>query len=698
MYNVAEVFMAERKIFNYDSVILADKTLEIEGYDPDFFGRTSPKFIWATCRFCGNPSRIRKGQFNKSGSACHKECRLKEQSITGSPFKNPEVKAKSKKTNLERYGSEHANQNKEVAKRISKGRKAAQSKTEQTNLQKYGVINPFQSEEIKLKIKETNMQNLGVEHPLQSEIIKNKIKQTCIGKFGTENPMQNDEVKEKAKETNIKKYQTPYATQNESVKQKTVETNMQKYGVSYPAQSNEIKNKIQQTNLEKFGSLSPFGNEEVRQKAKESTLEHYGVENPFASPVIREQIEMTFFQKYGVRFPSQVPEIREKIKQSCIDTFGVDNPAKDPSIKEKTGISFQECIKKNINGNFDHVNALRTQEFWDKMAEGLSLKELAEHFDLRYQTLSSSVHDKEFRNLYQSTYTFPKHQIQNEVKKSIQTFYNYPILNNTRKVISPLELDLYFPDDKFAIEFNGSMWHSEAWLTPNEAQKKHYVKTIKCRDIGIRLFHVFQNQWADKKDQILNFIRTILGRNQIQIDARKCTINNDKVNDFLNYNHIQGYSKRTIKFFNLVHNNEIVASMTASPHHRQTGNNEIVLNRLCFLNNCNVRGGSTRLFSYFKKWAEEEGYSSIISWSDNCWTEGNIYGVLGFQLNREYMPDYFYWDSKTNKYVSKQSQRKSSTNCPENLTEREWCIQRNLYRIWDCGKKKWVYEIVKDGV
>ena len=130
----------ERKIFNFTSEILEDLTVDKEGYSPNTFGETSNKFIWASCRFCGEPSRIRKGQFNKSGSACHKECRFKEQSISGSPFKDQTVRDKAQKTNLEKYGVEHACQNKEIANKISVSRLTKEGKDKESKIQRICAI------------------------------------------------------------------------------------------------------------------------------------------------------------------------------------------------------------------------------------------------------------------------------------------------------------------------------------------------------------------------------------------------------------------------------------------------------------------------------------------------------------------------------------------------------------------------------
>lgn len=88
----------ERKIHNFPSQILIDETIKHYGYHPDKYGPSSLKFVLASCRYCGQIAPIRKAFFNRSGSACHKECRLKEQSECGSPFKDQKVRDKAKST------------------------------------------------------------------------------------------------------------------------------------------------------------------------------------------------------------------------------------------------------------------------------------------------------------------------------------------------------------------------------------------------------------------------------------------------------------------------------------------------------------------------------------------------------------------------------------------------------------------------
>lgn len=211
---------------------------------------------------------------------------------------------------------------------------------------------------------------------------------------------------------------------------------------------------------------------------------------------------------------------------------------------------------------------------------------------------------------------------------------------------------------------------------------------------NMHVFHIFEHQWPGRSFQIFNFIKSNLGLNSVNIMARKCSIDYSNQSEFIERNHIQGKPHLVQCYINLIYDNRVIASLVGSRHHRQNrGDDAIVLSRLCFADGVNLQGGSSKLFKKFVDWARINGYRRIISWSDNAWARGNVYSVLGFVLAKEYSSDYFYWDVKNRCYVSKQSQQKGKTGCPVGMTEREWCLDRGLHRIWDCGKKLWVYEL-----
>lgn len=77
---------------------------------------------------------------------------------------------------------------------------------------------------------------------------------------------------------------------------------------------------------------------------------------------------------------------------------------------------------------------------------------------------------------------------------------------NNRKIIHPKELDLWIPEYKIAIEYNGTYWHAE------ERQNNIYIhreKSILCHEKGIRLIHIFE--FEDLDEQIYKVNQLLLG-------------------------------------------------------------------------------------------------------------------------------------------------------------------------------------------
>jgi hypothetical protein len=282
---------------------------------------------------------------------------------------------------------------------------------------------------------------------------------------------------------------------------------------------------------------------------------------------------------------------------------------------------------------------------------------------------------------------FSKHE--KEIYEFIKNFYPETI-ENTYEVISPLELDIYIPELRLAIEYTGLYWHSEEYKNKNY----HYNKMKICNEKGIRLITIFEDEWLERQDQVKNFLSSVLNKNAIKLMARKTELKEVSKEDatvFLNNHHIQGAPLIHIAY-GLYYNNELQAVITGNKHHRQGYNETFVLNRLAFKSGVSISGGSSKLLKTLLNYTKENGYKRLISWSDNRWSEGNVYGKLGFQLTENSGPDYSYVQKQ--RRISKQSCKKKSLiqkgakGTMEN-TEKELAITLNLRRIWDCGKKRW---------
>lgn len=246
------------------------------------------------------------------------------------------------------------------------------------------------------------------------------------------------------------------------------------------------------------------------------------------------------------------------------------------------------------------------------------------------------------------------------------------------------ELDVYVPSKNFAVEYDGLFWHSEKY----RANDYHLNKTKSCNNRGIRLFHIFEDEWIYKQDIIKSMLRNILGKTEISLMARKCVIKEvdsktSKV--FLNENHLQGYCNSKIRI-GLFHEDELVSLMTFGKSRHFIGNSEYEWELLRFANkiNTSVAGGASRLLNYFIKTYLPK---SIVSYADRRWSTGSLYEKLGFTKYNESKPNYYYIINR--KRVYRFNLRKqvliSKYNCPPEVTEKEFCRKNGWLRIYDCG-------------
>ena len=100
--------------------------------------------------------------------------------------------------------------------------------------------------------------------PTKEESMQKRIA-TSRERFGTDFPWQSEQVKQKMKEVFIEKYgvDNPYAAG--AVKEKIKSTLNERYGVDYITQDKGVKDKIEKTNIERYGEKSYLVSEQCRQ-------------------------------------------------------------------------------------------------------------------------------------------------------------------------------------------------------------------------------------------------------------------------------------------------------------------------------------------------------------------------------------------------------------------------------------------------
>lgn len=226
-----------------------------------------------------------------------------------------------------------------------------------------------------------------------------------------------------------------------------------------------------------------------------------------------------------------------------------------------------------------------------------------------------------------------------EISKFIRSIYSGQIIQNykLKQNNKTLEIDIYVPERKLGIEFNGLYWHSDAKVD----KLYHYNKMKFFESAGIQLIQIFEDEWIEHKNEIKNFFIRIFNINKLNIDACTTEIKEGEIN--------------------LFYNSEIVAQL-------KYDDNQIIFLEYSKYNIENAFGYLLDIYINI------ENPKTISTIADLRWVSENknIYLNNGFNFQEYLPPDFMYT----------QDRRRFKEN-----------IQNKKYRrIWDCGKAIFVLE------
>lgn len=266
---------------------------------------------------------------------------------------------------------------------------------------------------------------------------------------------------------------------------------------------------------------------------------------------------------------------------------------------------------------------------------------------------------------------------------------------SNRSILKGKEIDIYIPDLKIGIEYNGILWHCERF---GKDKNYHLNKTIECSNKGVKLIHIFEDEYILHKDIVLSKIKHLLkiNDNLPKIAGRKCIIKKiDKeiCESFLEKYHIQGFVSSTV-YLGAYYNNKLIAAMSFLNENDNNWNLTRFVsdyNYIC----CGVGG---KLFKYF---VNNYNPIEVKTFADRRWTINeidNMYIKLGFKFEKYLSPEYRYYNSKVDKYqrFHKFGFRKQILHkkygLPLTMTEKEMTKELGYDRIWDCGLIKYIWK------
>ena len=458
-----------------------------------------------------------------------------------------------------------------------------------------------------------------------------------------------------------------------------------KWGVTHPQKNSSVKEKAIQTNLKKYGYVSPMSNKDIQAKSTKTLISNFGVDNPAkSSEIIKKRVES--FKKSN---------FKQTFSETSLIKYGTIHPWSNSDIHTKSILSSrikkrnitEDKIKQKLQDYYP-LYKFKTVDFENRIIylicpSGHDFVIPKHTFDERsnYRTELCMVCKPLWSGISGLELQLTNFILDNSVE----------IETKTRNIIPPLELDVFVPTKKIAIEFNGLYWHS----TANKTKEYHKTKWQMCSDLSIKIINVWEDDWIYRQNIVKSNILYSLGILENKIPARKCVVrevSSKQSWDFLENNHLQGGCRSSCRL-GLFFNDELISLMTFSKPRlplsgKKSEPDTWELTRFCNKVNLVVQGAASKLLKHFEKRYLPR---QIETYSDNATFDGDMYRLLGFDFVHCTKPGYWYLVNGRRDY--RFNWRKSkliSLGADATKTEEEIMSEWGYPRIYNAGNKKWV--------
>lgn len=341
------------------------------------------------------------------------------------------------------------------------------------------------SDEHQEKMRKLALEKYGCESIVGSKIVREKI----INKFKENvknNPNFYKDRAEKSKQSCMEKYGVSHPQKVKDIRARTLETHkknmLKKYGVEFPLQSKEIMDKIIIRNREKYGTDFPLQNkeyqtkccqkaalEESKQKRLNTSLHKYGVTNLFHVGKKKAAISIHKNSYYHL------------FKTTTIPLFTFDEYLSFLETDDGTGKLKWKCTECNEEFSMEPF-----QHYY----RGSWVRCIKCHPFIHF---GFSQGEKDVLEYVKS------------ILPGVVVMENDNTVIKSTKTNRPLELDIWIPELKTAIEYQGTYWH-----TLDVAIQNDEIKRDVCKEMGIRLFQLNEFMWINDNIRAKKILKEFL--------------------------------------------------------------------------------------------------------------------------------------------------------------------------------------------
>lgn len=269
---------------------------------------------------------------------------------------------------------------------------------------------------------------------------------------------------------------------------------------------------------------------------------------------------------------------------------------------------------------------------------------------------------------YRPDYSFVQHGTSREeldLHKTINLILpGVKTVKGDRTILEGREIDIYIPQYRIGIEYNGLAFHSDG-----KDPSYHLWKTILAEKKGIRLIHIWSDLWNTRRSQVVDYLNKTFGKYQ-SISFDKCfiqEISRNEGKEFLNNSHILGYDKKANKFIGIFYENYLVYVASF-----EVEKNNWILLRECNRKTLYVENNLQEVMAFIEGLWGNVKFSAEL---DRSLFNGTDLKNLGFKIKKcsEPLP---HW---TKDFKSRRVQESQEPYAEEQL------IKSGYHRFYDCG-------------
>ena len=319
----------------------------------------------------------------------------------------------------------------------------------------------------------------------------------------------------------------------EYFKQKTLEYIKVNGGECNVSQIKEVRAKVDKTNEDTYGNRCNLANKDQLELKRQTYIKNYGVDHPMKNAEFKQHFFDEFEARHGYRFFYQSPQCIDKIR-------------KNRDYEHREIISKNEFVVPLFDLQHEQNLLCNIKQYWWQCLEcghcfAASI--------LGYSRNDGRIVECPFCNMnnHMPSHSFQELEIVDFLKHS---FPDLRIFNSNNKVnryiIPPYEIDIWIPEKKIGIEYNGSFWHSIEFLHKyrennfNDFIFSSLKKKILCEQKDIHLIHLYEDEWTLNMEETKNLLINLISKKPFICQKRlnEIVVPYDKYPSFMQ---IEGY-------------------------------------------------------------------------------------------------------------------------------------------------------------